>query len=116
MKIVRNNESDEREVLGTFEGFEEDAVAYKKLNGETVYAPEDCVVVESASFRRVGLSTLLDDEALYVVIARYKDNPGLNPARAEIVKFNGSYDDCAAYAERNESPDNPESYYVAEVT
>jgi hypothetical protein len=62
------------------------------------------------TYKRVGPSTLLNDDAEYVVMATYKDE-----AVEPFVKHRGSYDECADYAERNESPDNPERYYVAEV-
>ena len=64
-------------------------------------------------YKRVTPTTLLSDDAEYVVMAKYKHELFVQ----EFVKHGpASYDDCAAYAERNESPDNNESYYVAEVT
>ena len=46
MKIVRNTESDEREVLGTFIRAEESAILYRDEKGQTRIAPDDCVVIE----------------------------------------------------------------------
>lgn len=62
------------------------------------------------TYARVGETTILHDGE-YVVMATYKDER-VDP----FVKHRGSYDECAAYAERNESPDNPETYFVAEET
>ena len=48
MKIVRNTESDEREVLGTFIATDEegDVVMYRDEDGVTRMAPYDCVAIE----------------------------------------------------------------------
>jgi hypothetical protein len=54
-------------------------------------------------------SEIFDDRE-YVVVASYKDGDG-----TPFVKFRGTYDECAAYADRNESPDNPETYRVHEA-
>ncbi len=61
------------------------------------------------TYKRVTPFTVLDDDKTYVVVARYKDNDG-DP----FVKFTGTYDECDDYAQRNESEDNVEAYYVAE--
>lgn len=61
-------------------------------------------------YKRVGETTIIDDAKSYVVVAYFKDGDG-----DAFVKHSGSYDECADYAERNESDDNIESYYVAEV-
>ena len=62
-------------------------------------------------YKRVFPETMLSEDAEYVVMASYKDEP-VEP----FVKFRGTYDECADYAERNDSPDNSERYYVAQVT
>ena len=68
--------------------------------------------VGGLTLRRVHLDTLLDDAKEYVVVGTPKDMPGFNSAR---IAFRGTYDEAAAYAERNESPDNYERYHVSEV-
>ena len=56
----------------------------------------------------VGPTHLIDDSAEYVVVAISKDD-----GSCRYVKFRGTYDECADYAERNTSPDNGERYHVA---
>ncbi len=60
-------------------------------------------------YRRVGETTLLNDSSNYAVIGVSKDD------RSEHLALTGTYDECDAYAQRNESPDNWERYYVAEL-
>lgn len=62
------------------------------------------------TFKRVFPESTISDDAEYVVLATYKDEH-VEP----FVKFRGSYDECADYAERNTSDDNNERYDVAEV-
>lgn len=54
-------------------------------------------------------TTRLRDDATYHVIAIAKDEPS-----ARWTKLTGTFDECADYAERNDSPDNPERYEVHE--
>jgi hypothetical protein len=62
------------------------------------------------TYKRITEITPLNDSENYAVMATYKDE------RVEpFVRFRGTYDECADYAERNESPDNNERYFVAEV-
>lgn len=63
------------------------------------------------TYKRVFPETTVSDDAEYVVMARYKDEPSVKP----FVRHRGSYDECHDYATRNTSEDNVESYYVAEV-
>lgn len=67
------------------------------------------------TYRRVGESTVLREGDHYVVMAKIKHEL----FEQELVKFpttrTASYDECADYADRNDSPDNDETYYVAEV-
>jgi hypothetical protein len=66
-----------------------------------------------AEFKRVGEATLLRDEPVYVVMATYKDET-VEPFVRWPQAGCAGYDDCADYADRNESPDNNERYFVAE--
>lgn len=65
---------------------------------------------ESPTYKRIGDSTPIDADRDYAVMATYKDE-AVDP----FVKIKGTYDECAEYADRNESPDNNERYYVAEL-
>lgn len=59
-------------------------------------------------FKRITMVTPLTEDDNYVVIGVGKEGDG------ERVAFSGTYDDCEHYAQRNESPDNYERYYVAQ--
>jgi hypothetical protein len=61
----------------------------------------------ATAYTRVTMTTLLTEDANYAVLGVDKEDR--NCTR---VAFTGTYDDCADYAERNESPDNYERYYV----
>jgi hypothetical protein len=61
-------------------------------------------------YKRIYAETAINDSDNYAVMTTYKDEH-VEP----FVKTRGTYDDCAAYVERNTSPDNNERYYVAEI-
>ena len=63
------------------------------------------------TYQRVHEHTLLRDEPVYVVIATWKDGDG----DCYVKHGPTTWDECDDYAQRNESPDNAERYYVAEV-
>lgn len=65
--------------------------------------------IAGEAFRRMHPSSMLT-EGEYVVLAHYKDED-----TKPFVKFRGTFDECADYEDRNESPDNIETYYVAQV-
>jgi hypothetical protein len=72
-------------------------------------------------YKRVGETTLLTDDAIYAVIVNYKDDDGEPHVKERggapgggFEKVTGTYDECADYCERNNSPDNIEVYHVAE--
>jgi hypothetical protein len=67
-------------------------------------------IVTGVAAKRIFPESRIDDELEYVVVGVPKDRDG-----GPRIAFRGSYDDSAAYAERNESEDNYETYYVAEV-
>lgn len=66
--------------------------------------------ISGKNILRIGETTLLSDDKEYVVVATYKDGDG-DP----YIRHTGTYSECADYADRNESPDNIERYYVGEV-
>lgn len=66
--------------------------------------------VDGETIKRIGETTVLSEDKEYVVVATYKDGDG-DP----YIKTRGTWDECDGYADRNDSPDNPERYYVAEV-
>lgn len=66
--------------------------------------------VEGLNVREVGPSSLLSEDPIYVTVGKPKDGDG-DPR----IACRGTYDECADYVERNESPDNYERYAVAEV-
>ena len=76
MKIVRNTESDEREVLGTFVAVDEsgDAVLYLDADGENRIAPYDCVAIEEAG-RAPKNVTLAPPTSRRIVIDLYDHTP-----------------------------------------
>lgn len=61
--------------------------------------------------RSISETTPISDEGTYVVMAAYKDEP--DAGRFE--KVRGSWSECDDYAQRNDSPDNPERYEVEEL-
>jgi hypothetical protein len=61
------------------------------------------------SYKRIFPESTVDDSENYAVMVTYKDEPGTRAT----VKTTGTYDECASYVERNNSPDNIESYFVA---
>lgn len=67
--------------------------------------------MDRKKFKRIFPESQISDDKEYVVVAFFKDGDG-----DSFVKTRGTYDECADYAERNESDDNVEGYYVAEVT
>jgi hypothetical protein len=74
------------------------------MRGETIET------IGGITVRRIGETTLLDDAKEYVALGMPKDRDG-DPR----IAFRGTYDEAAAYAEQNESPDNYESYEIREV-
>jgi hypothetical protein len=60
--------------------------------------------------RRIFPESEISDDKTYIVVGVPKDGDG-----DKREAFRGSFDDCDDYASRNESPDNYERYYVAEV-
>lgn len=66
--------------------------------------------VMGLTVRRIGESTVLTDAPNYITVGVPKDGDG-----GPRIAFRGTWDDCDDYADRNDSPDNYERYYIAEV-
>lgn len=65
--------------------------------------------VEGLNLKRVFPESLLNEADDYVVVGVAKDGDGMR------IAYRGCWDDADAYMLRNESPDNYERYYLAEV-